>query len=297
MAGDWIKMRVWLSRDPRVIRMATWLAKEPQFVNPMGLGGISPEKALRNVTVALCVTGLLVTWGTARELGDRVGDDLVLRKSNLATLDAMTDMPHFGHAMAYVDWVSEIDGDVLLFANFFKDNESPDDRHKRQNAERQAAFRKKHGNDEVTQDRNVTVTPREEKRREEIDNSLRSLSKRATLNAPSEEHEAIASERGLSCQTEFAKYRDWQASTGKRHKDETAGFRNWLRNAKVPGRAEQQASNMDILTGKVRHGRSIAGIAGRMDSAVVLTLPSDLRESGTDDVEGRGPERSALGMG
>ena len=275
MAGDWIKLEKCSPNKPEVMRLARmWGVPQDQAFGALMRFWIWIDDA--------CVDGRV----------DGVASHEV---------DDMMHFPGFAAGLKAVGWLHvDEEKPSLSIPNFGKHNEETSKKRALRNA-RQARWRS--NSVDVRVDGHVDATPstkastREEKKREEIDNSLRSLSKRATLNAPSEEHEAIASERGLSCQTEFAKYRDWQASTGKRHKDETAGFRNWLRNAKVPGRAEQQASNMDILTGKVRHGRSIAGIAGRMDSAVVLTLPSDLRESGADDVEGRGPERSALGMG
>lgn len=175
MAGDWIKMRVWLSRDPRVIGMADNLAMRPGFMSWLtdpvrqSCRESAYEHVTRNVTVALCVTGLLITWGTAREHGDREGDDLVLKHSDLETLNAMTDLPGFGESMAFVGWVAERENGSLVFPKFFRENESPDDRHKRQNAERQARFRDKRdleSNGDVTAKSNVTVTHREEKRRE-----------------------------------------------------------------------------------------------------------------------------------
>ena len=173
-------MRVWLSRDPRVIAMADHLAGNRDFMKwltdpvQQSCRESAYEHVTRNVTVALCVTSLLVTWGTAREQGDRDGDDLVLSHADLNTLDAMTDVPGFGLAMSFVDWaVAEKKGGVR-FPKFFKENESPDEKHKRQAAERQARFREKQsrsGNAEVTQLSNVTVTHREEKRREEKNNT------------------------------------------------------------------------------------------------------------------------------
>lgn len=178
MAGDWIKMRVWLSRDPRVIKMADYLAEQRCFMNwltdpvQQSCKNTAYEHVTRNVTVALCVTGLLVTWGTAREQGDRFGDDLILDHCDKYTFDAITDIECFGEAMEHVGWIEETENGSVIFPKFFKDNESPDEKHKRQNAERQAKHRQKTiennnvtRNAEVTQISNVTVTPREEKRR------------------------------------------------------------------------------------------------------------------------------------
>jgi hypothetical protein len=226
MAGDWIKMRVWLCRDPKVIRMADWLMAEPRFMNAMGLHpGPGNRNVMRNVTVALCVTGLLVTWGTAREQGDRENDDLVLRHCRIETLSAMCDVPFFGEAMASVDWAVERGDGSVVFPKFFKDNESPDDRHKRQNAERQARFRESHSNEQVTAKRNVTVTT--EKRREESLNK-----KREPLAEPTTRHQEIASGFGLNCAMEFAKFKDNNEAKGLTWKSEDAAFRNWLRKAK-----------------------------------------------------------------
>lgn len=174
MAG-WIKMRVSLARDPRVIAMAEWLMEQPSFCRAMN---IVPDPVTRdvtrNVTVALCVTGLLVTWGTAREQGHREGDDLVMDHCRLSTISALVGYPDFGHAMAHIGWAVERDSFFTIFPKFFREQESPEERHRSKGAERQARFRQKSRDDgDVTRDvtrnvtSNVTVTPREEKRREE----------------------------------------------------------------------------------------------------------------------------------
>lgn len=185
MAGDWIKMRVWLSKDPRVISMADYMAVQRGFMNwltdpvQQSCKNTAEEHVTRNVIVALCVTALLVTWGTAREQGDRDGDDLVLDHADFSTIDAMTDLPCFGAAMGCVGWAKEEEPFRIRFPKFFKDNESPDERHRRQAAERQARFREKQSREhnaksDVTH--NVTVTDREEKRREEKEEKKGSLS-------------------------------------------------------------------------------------------------------------------------
>src|SRR5512139_1533172 len=101
MAGDWIKMRTWMAKDPKVIMMADHLSDQPGFMNwltePAGTNTVTQgarycvtRNVTRNVTVALCVTGLLVTWGTAREQGEREEDDLVVRMCGLDVLDSLT---------------------------------------------------------------------------------------------------------------------------------------------------------------------------------------------------------------
>ena len=176
MANDWIKMRVWLSKDPRVITMADYLSVEREFMDWLTdparstCDSCAYEYVTRNVIVALCVTGLLITWGTAREQGDRYEDDLILHHAYKETLDTITDIPCFGSAMAHVGWLVDTEEGFITFPKFFKDNESPDDKHKRQNAERQARYREKTSRESNVTDNvisNVTVTHREEKRREE----------------------------------------------------------------------------------------------------------------------------------
>ena len=52
-----------------------------------------------------------------------------------------------------------------------------------------------------------------------------------TLAEPTSEHTDLAAEEKVDCQAEFRKYRDWLNAQGKKHRDEHAGFRNWLRRA------------------------------------------------------------------
>ena len=269
MAGDWIKLEKCSPNKPEVMRLARmWGVPQDQAFGAVMRFWIWLDDAC----VDGCVTGVA-----------------------LHEVDAMMHFPGFATGLCAVGWL-EVDeaAPSIRIPNF--------SRHNGETSKKRALTKNR-----VSKKRNadVTLDALPEKRREEkrLDTSLRSVSKRATLNAPSDEHEAIAAERGLSCQTEFQKYRDWQASTGKSHKDEVAGFRNWLRNAKVvggsrePTLAEKRARNMDLITGKVRDERIVEGTAERVGGAVVLSLPGDLREQGGNDVGGCGPERIASGMG
>lgn len=184
MAGDWIKMRVWLRRDPKVIRMADLLAVDREFMNWLtdpvrrSCADSAYEHVTSDVTRALCVTSLLEVWGTAREQGQRVGEDLVLEKCSLSTLDDIAGIPGIGEAMRGVEWAQETESDQVVFPKFFADKQTPDERHRSTGAERQARYRDRRRNardaegvtGDVTGDAasNVTVTPREEKRRVEI---------------------------------------------------------------------------------------------------------------------------------
>jgi hypothetical protein len=137
------------------------------------------EHITSDVTRAITVSSLLEVWGVARERGDRDGDDLLVKHCTLLGLDDICGTPGFGEAMEYVEWASEDvftdakgrEINCVRFPKFFKDNESPDDRYKKQHAQAQARYRaKQSGKSDVTRDdvtRDITVTPREEKRREE----------------------------------------------------------------------------------------------------------------------------------
>lgn len=258
MAGDWIKMRVWISRDPRVIRMADFLASERAFMDWLTdpvrqhCNCTAHEHVTRNVTVSLCVAGLLVTWGTAREQGDREDDDLVLSHSDALTLDAMTDIPCFGEAMALVDWVVEREDGSLIFPKFFKDNESPDDKHRRQNAERQARFRAKNSNvthnktgNKVTQANNVTVTTekrREEKRRKKPPSGVVRGAKKCPEDfVVTDEMREWAKERASEVRVdlETEKFRDHTFATAKT--DWLGTWRNWMRKASEAAEARPKA--------------------------------------------------------
>jgi hypothetical protein len=188
MAGDWIKMRVGLERDPRVIAMADFLAEQRAFMSWLtdpvrqSCNESAYEHVTRYVTVRVTVASLLVTWGAANEIGERLGDDLLLRHATLDRLDEMSGIPCFGLALEHVQWAEESeteDGhDCVIFRKFIKNNVIAEDRAAASAAERMRRFRAKKGGKEscdVAQPlrngvRNgyVTVTDREEKNREDI---------------------------------------------------------------------------------------------------------------------------------
>lgn len=278
MAGDWIKVEHSTPDKPEVLRIAELL-------------GISRRECL----------GLLVDfwrWIDANARAD------VVPNLSRQCLDSVLNCPGFSAAYEAVGWIEWDDKNASArIVNF--------DNHHSQSAKTRAYEQKK----KKRQRENVSrICPdetgtREEKRRD-IDTSLRSVSKarpkkRGRIDAPTEEHERIAAERGVSCQAEFEKYRDWQAANGKHHSDEVAGFRNWLRGARsarpandeLIARKLQAARNMDILTGKVTDGRERIVAAERVDSAPVFALPGRIREPGGDDVEGCRPAGGAIAMG
>ncbi len=176
MADDWIKMRVWLRRDPKVISMADFLAVQGPFMNwltdpvQQGCRNSAYEHVTRDVTASLCVTGLLEVWGTAREQGHRQGDDLLLWNCTLQTIDAICSIPCFGEAMESVDWAREAEFGSVTFPKFFNTKASPEARHDPASAAaRQAKYRQRLKEKEAQPLRNVAqrVTDRVEERREE----------------------------------------------------------------------------------------------------------------------------------
>lgn len=313
-------MRVWLARDPRVIRMADHIARQRGFMDWLTdpvhktCDRTAHEHVTRNVTVALCVTGLLVTWGSAREQGDRENDDLVLAHTDLSTLDAMTDMPSFGASMCAVGWAVERDDGYLVFPKFFKENESPDEKHKRQNAKRQATFRSKRNADvtpEVTPVSNVTVTHREEKSREEIKPESKPKPRREPPAAfappdwiPAESWEKWRRHRGRkltpdAITLQVKKLDDLRASGYEPaamidlaiesswatfYPPRAQGPPNGTNRA--PTLAEKRAANMDAICGR-GNGRVID--SERVGGAVVRPTGGDLRQQDDGDV-GRLPE-------
>jgi hypothetical protein len=175
MAGDWIKMRTDLYRDPKVSVMADILMDDEG-----DLAAYVDQHCQRNMTVTrnvtrnACVGALLSVWGVMRHRGVRIGDDLVCMGVGLWVLDDIADMPGFGNAMESTGWVQEND-QGLIFPRFFDEyNVEPDGKNKSKNAERQARYRERKRTPATPESNvtsnvtgNVTVTPREEESRVE----------------------------------------------------------------------------------------------------------------------------------
>lgn len=171
MAGDWIKMRTDLYRDPKVCAIADILIDEDGalagYVNQnMQRDMTVTRNVMRNVTVGALVS----VWGVLRHRGKRIEDDLVIKGCTIAVIDDIADLLGFGEAMETVGWVSETSDSIVLPRFFEEFNVDPADETKKKNAERQRRYRENH-KAESNDKRNVTVTSqsnaREEKRREE----------------------------------------------------------------------------------------------------------------------------------
>jgi len=176
MAGDWIKMRVGLTTNPRVLRIAECLLDDGEYLEWSGLAyGVasypapsekqnrSERHAALRVTRYVTVTALLRFWGYANEhaKGDFIAG--VFRED----VDEITGVPGFACAIEAAGWVDFDANGGLTMPNFNEHNTSADARSS--GAERQARYREKRKEvgprSDVTRD--VTVTPREEKSREE----------------------------------------------------------------------------------------------------------------------------------
>jgi hypothetical protein len=179
MAGDWIRMRVSLARDPAIVAVADFLAEQREFMDWLTdpvrqhCSETAYEHVTRNVTVAVTVNALLAFWGVANEVGHPDGDDLLLRHATLESVDEACGVPCFGLALQSVDWAIEENSEgrnILRLPKFLINNVPAGDRTKKTNAERQKRFREKQAlldNDQSNVTRNVTVTHRIEKKREE----------------------------------------------------------------------------------------------------------------------------------
>lgn len=100
-----------------------------------------------------------------------------------------------------------------------------------------------------------------------------------TIGEPTADHRALANDLGVPCDAEFARYRDWLTTSGKRHRNESAGFANWLRRAadfKARDAPKVTANDRraDVADQMFRRGkyavassaeRDISGVAERLD--------------------------------
>jgi hypothetical protein len=175
MAGDWIKMRTDLYRDPKVIVMANLLVQPDshlsRHVNQFTQRDMSVTS---NVTRCAVVGALVAVWGVARHQGHRDGDDLLIKGVTTTIIDDISDLPGFGDAMAEAGWAVDT-ANGLLFPKFFRENNvDPEDQKREQAALRKRRQREREQRDnerdtarDTARDKSVTVTHREEKRRGE----------------------------------------------------------------------------------------------------------------------------------
>jgi hypothetical protein len=186
MAGDWIKMRTDLYRDPKVCVMGSLLSemlRNSDVTRDVTRCATETSRTVtRSIARCACVGALVSVWGVLRHRGKRVGDDLCCAGVTLAVIDDIADIPGFGDVMAHVGWVAQDDEGIVLPRFFSEYNADPSGKEKTPAAERQARYRRnKMAQPNVTETvtpsvtrdaqrnvtRDVTVAPREEKNREE----------------------------------------------------------------------------------------------------------------------------------
>lgn len=155
MAGEWIKMRVSIIKDSKVIMMTDFLSEQRAFMDWL----TDPvhrtckescyEHVTPSVTRAVTVSGLLQVWGLANERGKPDGADIILEYTRLITLDEIAGIPMFGAAMSLVGWAVEESGEYeewvssVRFPGFMTMNTPVDERKKASNAERQKNYRER----------------------------------------------------------------------------------------------------------------------------------------------------------
>lgn len=231
MAGDWIKMRTDLYRDPKVIAIAAKLM-EPgssldRHVSQVNQCDMSVTRnVMRNVTVGALVT----VWGVTRHQGKRNGDDSVLERTTLDVIDDLVDIPGFGSALASVGWVIE-EANSLRFPRFFEiHNIDPLEDQREKNRERQRRFRSKNSNVTVTLKSNGRERGREREEKRVIDKSI--TKRGGTTPRPSlEEVRQYCQERGNAVDPEhFIDHytaNGWKQSNGNAIRDWRAAVRTW----------------------------------------------------------------------
>ena len=218
MAGDWIKVEHATLDKPEVLRAAEML-------------GISRREAI----------GLFFDyWIWLDKNLSRFCPGVVPNVSR-KSLDEVLHTPGFSRCLEAIGWAKFDDAAwTLTVVNA--------ERHNGNSAKARAYEQKKKANQRAESVPNLSPShrdktgTREEKRREEITTKSKAIA-RVPLAQPADEHIELARSLGVDCQAEFDKYRDHFAANGRRHKDEVAGFRNWLRRAATYVRAKPTAKH------------------------------------------------------
>jgi hypothetical protein len=254
MAGDWIKMRVGLTTHPKVLCIADCLLNDGEFMEWAGLSyGMSgfpapssdelraERHAALRVTRYVTVTALLKIWGYANEHAK--GD--FIEGIGPEDVAEITGVPSFGICLEAAGWATfDRENGGMHMPNFEEHNTSAKERTSA-GAERQRRYRerlKQAQAGDITGD--VTVTEREEKRREEIDNPRKARKAKLPLDfAPNETGLAKAREAGINIERELEKFRDHHTAKGTTMLDWQAAWRTWVGNAVQFGRGGKPAGD------------------------------------------------------
>jgi hypothetical protein len=169
MAGDWIKMRASLCTHPKVGLIAEIIGESTEIGKRLSTGfkGCLDEIVTRDVTRDITIASLLRVWCATNEHTR----DGVWEQSTLRSIDVAAGIQGFGEAMEIAGWlVVDEEAGTVTMPNFLEYNSPAKGGARTPGAARQQKYRenqkkKRDANGDVTRD--VTVTPREEKRREE----------------------------------------------------------------------------------------------------------------------------------
>lgn len=142
MAGEWIKVRAALPRDPRVMKMAEALRKCGSNTDDVN------ENVTLRVTVCVTVVALQTVWCMADEVGKADGNDIVISGVNAEHITHDLCLPGFADAMKSVGWLVE-DSTGVRFPNLLKYNVLRDSTAVK-NAERQRRYRERKAAEETT---------------------------------------------------------------------------------------------------------------------------------------------------
>ena len=161
MASSWIKLRVDLDTDPRVLTMADLITptSASYVLNPNArdLLGVTPtvtRNAMRDITLA----SLFRVWRDA----NRHTSDGVFHHCTLDHLDTIAQISGFGRAMAAIGWaVEDTAAKTVTLCNFLEMN-TPAKEGRSSNAIRQKRYRDARRNATKGVTHNVTETPEPE---------------------------------------------------------------------------------------------------------------------------------------
>ncbi|MCB4358454.1 hypothetical protein [Quatrionicoccus australiensis] len=261
MAGDWIKMRVNLVTNPKVIALSEQISYSGEYQDWSGMHGFIPSiggtkqdfddgvmQALR-VTRYVVVTALLRFWGYANE---HAKDDFI-KSLRISDVDEIVGVPGFGRALESVEW-AEYDEELrgLRIPNFSEYNTSGHERsaEAKTAAQRQKEYRDRKKSESAVQNvvktsdvtSEVTRNRREEKRREEVnqDSDKPTRKKSTPIPAdfyPNENGVAYAEEKRVILAVELESFRNWHLAKGGTFKDWQACWRTWCDKAVEFGRA------------------------------------------------------------
>lgn len=160
-------MRGSLVTHPKILRIASMLADDPNVGNQIGTGKPLRECVSRDVTRDITIAALLRVWSATNEHTS----DGVWHHVEREDLDCIAGIDGFANAMEVVGWlVYDQVGETATLPNFLEYNAPAKNGERSRAAERQREYRERqknrYANGDVTRD--VTMSHREEKRREDI---------------------------------------------------------------------------------------------------------------------------------